>query len=161
FLGVVGPPSALAQQDPPTPAQQSLTLFTLYPAQEIAIGEDVTLDLKLRGGSALQMVRLSMQDLPKGWTATFRGGGKVIQAAYVHPQAKDDTTGQLRIGPPQDGAANTFRFAVLASGEKDTARLPIELTVKEKLPPSLTFDVELPTIQGTPDSTFTYNATLK
>jgi uncharacterized membrane protein len=166
FLCAVGAPAALAQPDPPpaTPqnaASQSLTLFTTYPAQEIAIGENITLDLKLRGGSALQMVRMSVQDLPKDWTATFRGGGKVIQAAYVDPQAKDDTTVQLSIQPPKDVAANTYRFSVLATGEKDSAQLPLELTVKEKLPPSLTFDVELPTIQGAPDSTFTYNATLK
>ena len=161
FLCIAGAPSALAQPDPPPAAPQSLTLFTLYPAQEIAIGENVTLDLKLRGGSMLQMVRLSVQDLPKEWAATFRGGGKVIQAAYVDPQAKDDTTVQLSIQPPKNVAANTYRFSLVASGEKDTARLPIELTVKEKLPPSLTFDVELPTIQGAPDSTFTYNTTLK
>jgi uncharacterized membrane protein len=161
FFGIIGAPSALAQQDPPSAAPQSLTLFTLYPAQEIAIGENVSLDLRLRGGSALQMVRLSVQDLPKDWTATFRGGGKVIQAAYVDPQAKDDTTVQLSIQLPKDVVANTYRFLLLASGEKDSARLPIELTVKEKLPPSLAFDVELPTIQGAPDSTFTYNATLK
>jgi uncharacterized membrane protein len=160
FLGIGAPP-AQAQPDPPPAAPQSLTLFTLYPAQEIAIGENVSLDLKLRGGSALQMVRLSVQNLPQNWTATFRGGGKVIEAAYVDPQAKDDTTVQLSIQPPKDVAANTYRFTLLANGEKDSAQLPIELTVKEKLPPSLAFDVELPTIQGAPDSTFTYNTTLK
>jgi uncharacterized membrane protein len=158
---VVLAPSALAQTDTPPAAPQNLTLFTLYPSQEIAVGENVTLDLKLRGGSALQMVRLSVQNLPEGWTATFRGGGKVIEAAYVDPLAKDDTTVQLSIQPPKDVAANTYRFLLVASGEKETSRLPIELTVKEKLPPSLTLDVDLPTIQGAPDSTFTYNATLK
>ena len=95
-----GAPAALAQQGPPA-APQTLTLFTLYPAQEVAIGESVSLDLKLRGGSALQVVRLSVQDLPNDWTATFRGGGKVIQAAYVDPQAKDDTAVQLSIQPPK------------------------------------------------------------
>jgi uncharacterized membrane protein len=39
--------------------------------------------------------------------------------------------------------------------------LPIDLTVQEKLPPSLKFDVDLPTMTGGPSSTFTYNATLK
>src|SRR5262245_33497943 len=111
---------------PQTAAPESLTLFTTYPAQEIAIGEDVTLDLKLRGGSALQMVRMTVQDLPKDWTATFRGGGKVIQAADVDPQAKDDTTVQLSIQPPKNVAANAYRFSVMATGEKDSAQLPLE-----------------------------------
>ncbi len=158
---LLGAPAALAQQDQPPAAPQNLTLFTAYPAQEIALGENVAFDLKLRGGAALQTVRLSVQDLPKDWTATFRGGGKVIEAAYVDPQAKDDTTVQLNLTPPKEVAANTYRFAVLASGEGQQARLPIELTVKEKLPPSLALTVDQPTIQGTPSTTFSYNATLK
>jgi uncharacterized membrane protein len=158
---VVGSPPVLAQEGRQQATPQTLTLFTLYPSQEIAINEDVTFDLKLRGGNALQMVRLSVQDLPKDWTATFRGGGKVIQAAYVDPQSKDDTEVQLGIQPPKDVPANTYRFTVVASGAQEEARLPIELAVKQKLPPSLTLSVDLPTIQGTPDSTFSYNATLK
>ncbi len=39
--------------------------------------------------------------------------------------------------------------------------LPIDLTVKEKLPPRLSFDVALPIIKGAPNSVFRYNATLK
>ncbi len=68
---------------------------------------------------------------------------------------------QLSVAPPKEAAANTYRFAVVASGEREQARLPIELTVKEKLPPSLALSVDLPTIQGGPDSTFSYNTTLK
>lgn len=161
LLVLLGVPAALAQQDQPPAAPQNLTIFTAYPAQEIAIGETVSFDLKLRGGAALQTVRLSVQDLPKDWTATFRGGGKVIQAAYVDPQAKDDTTVQLSVAPPKEVAANTYHFAVVASGTSQQAQLPIELTVKEKLPPSLAFSVDLPTIQGGPDTTFSYNVTLK
>jgi uncharacterized membrane protein len=39
--------------------------------------------------------------------------------------------------------------------------LPVELTVAEKLPPSMDLSVELPTLKGGPDATFRYNATLK
>jgi uncharacterized membrane protein len=159
LLGAAAP--VLAQQDQPPAAPQNLTMFTLYPAQELAIGEDATLSLKLRGGTAPQLVRLSVDNLPAGWTATFRGGGTVITAAYVDPQSKDDTAVDLKVQPPKDVPANTYSFAVVAQGEKETARLPIELTVKEKLPPSLSLDVALPTIRGAPDTTFRYSATLK
>jgi uncharacterized membrane protein len=160
LASVVGSSAALAQGGSP-PVAQPLALFTLYPSQEIAIGEDVTLALKLRGGTTPQLMRLSMQDLPTGWTAIFRGGGKIIQAAYTDPQSADGTAVDLNVTPPKDVAANTYRFMVLAQGDKDTAQLPIELVVKQKLPPNLTFSVDLPTIQGAPDSTFSYNATLK
>lgn len=158
---LLGVQHAFAQGEQPPASTQALTIFTAYPAQEIALGESVAFDLKLRGGDALQIVRLSVENLPEGWTATFRGGGKVIEAAYVDPQAEDDTSVQLNLAPPKEVAANTYRFSVLAASEREQARLPIELTVKEKLPPSLAFTVAQPTIQGTPETTFSYNATLK
>jgi len=150
----------LAQDgDQPQDDAQGLTIFTRYPAQEVAIGENTTFDLKLRTGTSPQTVRLNVQNLPEGWTATFRGGGKVIRAAYVEPG--DDTSLNLRIELPEDVQADTYRFSVIARGEGETAELPIELTVKEKLPPKLEFEVELPTLRGTPNTTFRYNATLR
>lgn len=153
---------ALAQGGDETassPAPQPLTVFTRYPVQEIALGETVNFTLTLRGGNTPQIVNLDTQDLPEGWTATFRGGGDVIRAAYVEPE--DDTTVDLRVEPPANVEAGSYSFTVVAQGDNQQAELPIELVVKEKLPPRLTLDVDLPTLRGAPDSTFRYNATLK
>jgi len=151
---------ALAQDgDQPQENTEPLTIFTRYPAQEAAIGDNVTFNLTLRGGAAPQIVRLEVQGLPEGWMSTFRGGGKVIRAAYVEPG--DDTSVDLRLELPKDVQSDTYRFQVIAHGEGERAELPIELTVKEKLPPSLEFEVELPTLRGTQDTTFRYNATLR
>lgn len=145
--------------DQPVPATpQPLTLFTRYPAQEIAIGENATFDLTLRGGKS-QTAWLEVQDLPEGWTAVFRGGGRVIRAAYV--EAESNTTVDLRLELPEDVRADTYRFTVVARGEGEQAQLPIELTIKEKLPPRLTFKVDLPTLRGTRDTNFRFNATLR
>src|SRR5258706_13085522 len=84
---LLGAPAALAQQDQPPAAPQNLTLFTAYPAQEIASGEPVSFDLKLRGGAGLQTVRLRGQDLPKDWTAAFPGGRTINQPADVYRPA--------------------------------------------------------------------------
>lgn len=153
---------ALAQGGDETassPAPQPLTVFTRYPVQEIALGETVNFDLTLRGGDAPQIVNLAAQDLPEGWTVTFRGGGDVIRAAYVEPE--NDTSVDLRVEPPANVEAGSYSFTVVAEGDSQRAELPIELVVKEKLPPRLTLDVDLPTLRGAPDSTFRYNATLK
>jgi uncharacterized membrane protein len=147
------------QQDPPqTPP--GLTVFTKYPAQEAAIGETVTFGLTVRNGTAPDIVRLELQDLPDGWTASFRGGGRIIQSAYVEPQ--NDSSVDLRIEPLADVAAGTYKFTVLAQGQgNERVTLPIELIVKEKLPPSLTLESDLPTLRGTPSTTFRFNASLK
>lgn len=158
FTAAVSTP-ILAQEGQPQQAPQSLTLFTRYPAQETAIGENITFGLTLRTETSPQVVHLELQNLPQGWTATFRGGGKVIRAAYVEPE--NDTSVDLRVEPPADVAPDTYRFSVIAQSEGEKAELSIEVIVKEKLPPSLKFEVELPTLRGAPDTTFRYNVTLK
>jgi uncharacterized membrane protein len=152
---------ALAQggDDPPRIASQNLLLFTQYPAQEMAIGENSTINLTLRTKTP-QTVWLDTQDLPKDWIATFKGGGRVIEAAYVDPE--NDTKIDLKIDPPKDVVAGTYKFAVIGRSDNgQQVKLPLELVVKDKLPPSLEFSVELPTLRGGPDTTFRYNATLK
>lgn len=161
MLGAAGPSLVLAQapQEPglPTPA---LTIFTSYPAQETEIGEIVTFPLTLRiGESTPQVVRLEMGEIQQGWMATFRGGGRVIEAVYVEPEK--DAAADLRLEPPKDVSPGTYHFVVLARGENVRAELPIDLTVAEKLPPSLELSVDLPTLKGTPTTTFRYQATLK
>ncbi|MCX7682840.1 MAG: NEW3 domain-containing protein [Anaerolineae bacterium] len=149
----------LAQEGDQQQNSEPLTIFTQYPAQEAAVGESVTFNLTLRGGASPQVVRLDLQNLPEGWTATFRGGGKVVRAAYVNPEST--TSVDLRIELPKDVKADTYRFTVIAKGERERAEIPIELIVKEKLPPSLEFEIELPTLRGTTDTTFRYSATLR
>jgi uncharacterized membrane protein len=166
FGGTAGTP-ALAQgpqNQGDTPqglaASQELTVFTSYPDEVVEVGEIVTFPLTLRiAGSSPQIVRLDTQEAPEGWTTTFRGGGRIIQAVYVEPG--NDASAELRLEPPQDVSPGTYDFVVVAQGEGVEAKLPIELTVRAKLPPSLKLDVELPTLKGTPSTTFRYNATLK
>ncbi len=162
LLAAGGVSPALAQegqQDPPQ-APPGLTLFTKYPAQEAAIGETVTFGLTIRNGTAADIVRLQLQDMPQGWTGSFRGGGRIIQAAYVEP--KNDSSVDLKLEPPKDVKAGTYKFTVLAQGQNnEQVKLPVELVIKEKLPPSLTFDSDLPTLRGTPSTTFRFSASLK
>jgi len=159
FLLVAGVSPALAQGGQPSTTAQNLTFFTRYPAQEVAIGETVTFKLTLRAESTPQIVQLNLEDLPEGWAANFRGDGRIIEAAYVEPE--NDTTVDLRVEPPADAAPGAHRFAVIAQSPRGQVELPIELIVKEKLPPNLELDVELPTLRGTPSTTFRYNADLK
>lgn len=159
LLALFSVPPALADEGQQASAAQPLTFFTSFPAQEIAIGESVTFPLVLRTASSPQTAHFEVRDLPDGWTTTFKGGGHVIEAAYVEPE--NDTKVDLRVDPPTDVAPGTYHFTVTAQGDSGNVDLPIELVVKEKLPPSLSLKVDLPTLKGTPSTTFRYNATLK
>lgn len=148
-----------AQESTPTPTPGPLTIFTNYPSQVVGLGETVTIEAFLRGGKAPQVVQLEAVDVPKGWTVTFRGDGKIVKSAFVEPDA--DSTVDIRIEQPKDVQAGTYNFTVRAKGETEQSELKIELTIQEKLPPSITLDCDLPTLRGSPTTTFRYDVTLK
>ncbi len=158
LVATIGAPMALAEGGQ-TMSATGLSFFTKFPAQEIAIGESDNFSLTLRTDGAPQVVQLEVRGLPDGWTGTFKGKGRIIQAAYVEPD--DDTIVDFKVTPPKDVAPGKYNFTLVASGKNGSAELPIDLTIKEKMPPSLDFSTDLPTLKGSPSTTFRYSATLK
>lgn len=158
LLASVSP--ALAQDDEPAPGVElpPLLLATDYPSRVIGIEETASLDLTLRTGSDAQVVRLSLEDLPENWTATFRGGGQIVRSVFVNPDA--DATVDLRVEPPADVAPGDYAFTVIAESDVAQSELPIELTIQERVPANLSLTVDLPTVRGQPDTTFSYSASL-
>ena len=145
---------ALAQED-----AKPLSLYTRYPAQVTEPGKTVSFSLTLKSESKEQIVTLGMKTLPEGWKATFRGAGRIIKSAYVTPD--NNITIDLKLEPPANVAAGDYAFVVEAKGQGETSTLPLSLTVEEKLPPKLTLNTDLPTLKGSPTSTFRFSTTLK
>ncbi len=154
--------AALAQDEPPVePAGSNtpLSVFTPYPSLVIGLDDTATFSLTLQTGTANQVVDLAVRGLPEGWTATFRGGNRVVQAVTVQPDR--EATVDLRVEPPAQVESGTFSFTVVAEGADAQAELPLTLTVQERVPARLAFEVELPTLRGRPNTTFRYSVTLK
>ncbi len=154
ILAVGAQSTALAQD-----GGKDLSVYTKYPSQVTEPGKAVSFPLTLKSETKDQIVNLSMKEMPEGWKATFRGSGHIIKAAYV--TTDDKVIVDLKLEPPADVSAGDYQFVVEAKGDGTDATLPLSLTVEEKLPPRLTFSTDLPTLKGTPTSTFRFNATLK
>ncbi len=155
LLALVAAP-VFAQGGNPT----ELSIFTRYPSRVIEPGKTPYFDLTIKNnGSSARFVRLSIKGLPEGWTATFRGGGDIIQAVYVQPG--EEASVSLRLEPPAGLSSGSFTFTVVAESSGLTASFPLELVFKEKLPPKLSMEVQLPTLRGTSTTTFRYDLTVK
>lgn len=159
-LGLALAPPVLAQEtEQPQQPPDELAALADYPVRVTAAGETVTFGLTLRGGAEPETVFLDVTDLPEGWTAVFRGGGDVIEAASVEPE--NPTRVDLRIDVPSGAAVDTYHFTVTATGQADALEIPIGVTVKERVPPKLSLEVELPTLKGKANTTFRYDARLR
>lgn len=150
MLGLTWP--ARAQEGSP------FSISTDYPSMVIGIGETVALRMKVRSPSA-QIVSLDVADLPDGWTAEFRGGGRMIRSVFVEQDKTAEV--ELRVTPPDNVTAGTYRFKAVAQASGSKSEFPIELIVKDKVPPRLSFESEFPTLRGGSDSDFNFSATLK
>ena len=150
FLLFYAPSAVQAQEATPTSTVPQLTLYTLYPSQVVGVGETVTFSLKLSVTNSPQTLKLEMKQAPDGWTETFRGGGNIIQSAYVQPGT--DSTVDLRLDQPTGVKAGTYDFVVTATGQNLQAQLPLEVVIKEKLPPRISLTTDLPTLKGTPST---------
>lgn len=149
------PSPVLAQEN--TPAE-TLAISTDFPSMDVGIGETVTMNLYVKSPVS-QTVSLDVSGLPEGWTAEFRGGDRIVHSVFVEQGETAEV--ELRVTPPANITGGDFSFTVLAQGTDSTAEFPIELTVREKVPASLTFETEFPTLRGGSDSSFNFNTTLK
>ncbi|MFL7869017.1 MAG: NEW3 domain-containing protein [Anaerolineales bacterium] len=147
---------AAAQAAGSSPA---LTVSTDYPSEVVQLGESVNFSLNLQASDLAQTVDMSMEQMPEGWSATFRGGSHIIQSVFVAANASGSV--DLRLDPPENAKPGTYTFMVLAQSETSKVELPLSLTVQEQVPASLSFTTDLPTIKGSPSSTFRYTTTLK
>ncbi len=150
-------PAAAAAQG--TQTKPDLALSSLYPSQVIGPGDTPSFDVRLRVSTTARVVALSVQQLPTGWTATIRGGGNIVQSAYVEPDTYANVT--LALTPPDDVKAGTYRCVLVGEGGGERAELPLDVTIKENLPPKLSFTADLPTLSTSPTGSLSYSATLK
>lgn len=149
-----GDPAPTANPTPPAP----LSIFTTFPAQVIGLNETISIPLKVRAGTA-QTVQLSLEDVPEGWNVFFRGGNRSVSAVYV--DGVNDASVDLRVEPATTAAGGVYNLTVVATGEGESSRLPLALTVEEKAPTSITLETDLPTVRGKPNTSFRFNVTLK
>lgn len=150
---------ANAQDITPNSNSSNPILYTTYPSVVVGPGETISVDVHVRVASQPEVVRLEVSEVPEGWTATIRGGGKTVQAVYV--QAESEANLELRLDQPKAIKAGTYRVVVTGRTATASAQLPIEITIKEKQPSRLSFDVDLPVLRGSPTTTFRYSVTLK
>jgi uncharacterized membrane protein len=158
LLAVAAATPAPAQETPPP--VKGLFLLTDYPAVTVRPGTTSTISLRLRN-YALPPERfgLSVSGVPQGWTATLLGGGQPVAAAMV--TTNDSTTLQLRLEVPANAPMGTQNLTVVAKGQTTEVSLPMSVTLAKELPAKLKLEAKLPSLRGTPKSSFEYELEVK
>lgn len=142
---------------------KGLYLMTNYPAVTVRPGTTSNIPLRLQNyGLAPDRYKLSVSGVPSGWTATIMGGGQPVAAAMPAPD--DSVSLQLRLDVPKNASLNEQTLTVKAQGQgtqATSATLPIEIALAKQLPAKLTVSAQLPSLRGSPKSSFDYTLTIK
>src|SRR5690242_18311305 len=139
---------------------KGIYLLTDYPAVTVQAGTTTTVNLRLHNyGLPPERFKLSVDGVPKGWTATVLGGGQPIAAAMP---ATDANVGlDLRLDVPKDAQIGTETLTVKADGDNAHVALPVAVTLAKDLPAKLSVQAQLPELRGSTRSSFDYTLTIK
>lgn len=153
FLSVLlllAAPAAYAQDN-----YRGIWLSTAYPALSVPADRPVALEVSVNSKNVPpQRVDLTLSKAPTGWTGSLLGKNGPVTAVFLGPDGKADVN--LRLDPPQGLPNGNYDFTLTAKGEGYTAELPVTLTIGSSAPPRLTMSTELPSIKGSPTSTFKF-----
>ena len=157
FLLLLPSVGAHAQADPP--GVKGLFLLTDYPSQTVRAGEVTTIRVKVNNaGQMPEPLALALSGVPAGWKIDLLGGGQPVGAVMVG--INQDVTVQLRVEVPKDAPIGAQTVTLTAKGPMQQASLPLTLSVGTEAPAKLSLKARLPSLRGTPRSTFEYTLTV-
>lgn len=133
--------------------QTGLTLTTPYPGLTVEPGDTASFDLLLTAASTTT-VDLSVDGVPEGWTASFRGGGFVVNQVTAGTDEAPDLT--LSVIIPTGTADGSFPLTVSAESAGSSATLAIEVVVQGGAGGTVTMTPEYSGVRGPSSETFTF-----
>jgi uncharacterized membrane protein len=148
------------------PEVKGLYLLTDYPTISVRPGVTSTIAMRLQNyGLPPENFVVSVDGAPAGWTATLLGGGQPVGAAM--PATDQSVSLQLRLDVPAGADTSSRTLTVMAEGQANAegrankVSLPITINLAKELPAKLTVTPSLPSLRGTPKSSFDYTVSVK
>lgn len=143
----------------PAPAgAQNVLLTTPYPAISVEPGGTATFDLVVRADQPVR-VDLAVEDLPEGWTATMRGGGREVTSVFADPETPPELS--LDLDVPEDAEAGDSTVTVVATAGEEASRLALEISVVTAATGSTALTTDVPARAAAADETFDYTLDLE
>jgi len=139
---------------------KGLFLLTDYPAVSVRPGTTSTVALRLQNyGLPPERFALSIDGTPAGWTVVLLGGGQPVAAAM--PATDSSVSLQLRLDVPANANLANQTLTVKAVGAGNTVSLPLTISLANELPAKLTLTPQLPSLRGSPKTSFDYTLSIK
>jgi uncharacterized membrane protein len=142
----------------PSSAQTGgVEITTPYPAVSVGPGGTVSFDLRVTAPTR-ERVNLVVTQRPRGWSATLRGGGFVIDGVFT--QAGNPPDVRLDIDVPAEARSGRYRVTVRASSGSGSDTLELDLRVAGGVGGGVELTTEFPSLQGSSTDLFPFDLQL-
>jgi len=139
------------------PAPEALTIVVPYPRVAVEAGSSATFDLLVTAPEPTT-VELTLNDLPEGWTGTFRGGGLEVDGVTASATAPELS---LDVAVPAETAEGTYEVVVAATGGGAEVDLPLEVRVSALAGGEVTLTPDVPGLRIPAGDKATFNVELR
>lgn len=140
-----------------TTAPDGLTIIAPYPRVAVEAGDSATFDLAVTSPQPTA-VDLAVDDLPDGWTATFRGGGFEVDGVTASPTAPELS---LDVVVPPTATEGSYPVIVTAEGGGASVQLPLEVRVSALAGGEVTLTPDFPGLRVTAGEAATFSVELR
>ena len=150
--------SILAALVPAVEADGGLEVTTPFPAVAVAPGSKVSFDITV-SSTRSATVGLTVRGTPRGWTASLRGGGNVVDAVTATPGKPAEV--RLDVDVPADATSGTKTFTIDGQGGGATDTLTISVRVDAEAAGDVSLTTSTPTLTGASDASFSFDLQFK
>jgi uncharacterized membrane protein len=147
----------LAQEEPATTPADAFGISTPYPSVAVEAGAQATFDLDIVAPEPTP-VTLQAEDLPDGWTATFRGGGFEIDGVTAGPVAPEVS---LDVAVPTETPEGTYDLGVVADAGASSVSLALQVRVSALAGGEVTMTPDVPGLRVPAGETASFSVELR
>ena len=145
--------------------ESAVTFSTDYPGVTMKPGDTSTFTLYITNtGSDETNVSLSAEDLPDGWSGSFKGSSNEVSMVHVGAQQtrEDSTSLSYSLSIPEDTAEDTYTVTLNAQGGEvdEDLELTVKVDAEEKIIGGGDFTTDYAEQEGTSGTKFKYTTTL-
>lgn len=145
------------EEQPTTPVPTEFGMTTPYPQVAVQAGDQATFDLSIVAPQPTNAT-LTVDSLPDGWTAVFRGGGFEIDGVTAGPDAPEVS---LDVSVPAETEEGAYDIGVTAEAGNESVSLPLQVRVSAVAGGEVTLTPDFPGLRVPAGETASFSLELR
>jgi uncharacterized membrane protein len=141
-------------------AEGALSMTTPYSDITAQAGDSLSFDLDMLSSQGTSNAKLSVANIPDGWSGYFKGGNYQISSVSVTDKLPE-TVPSFNLDVPATAKEGSYKISLLAdAGNGVSTTLDLNIAIKNHSAGQSTYTIQYPEQEGAAGTAFTFSGTL-